>query len=147
MSISLREQFGDDADFVKEVLLIFSSIDPVTGENKRDARIVSIGRRVTGDELRNEGMARAQVAQEAHCPGWGEVALNAVKEFVKSHSGQFQAEDIRTWARNVPQAPNLRAWGNVMVRAAKEGIIKHAGYERVNNPMAHGTPASSWQAA
>jgi hypothetical protein len=151
MSISLREQFGDDAEWVKEILLMFSSVDPVTGVSKRDARIVSIGPEATCQELRDMGMARAQMAQDGRSPGWGDIAFNAVRKFCKEHpTARFKTEVVRIWAEEIEYivpARNLRAWGPVILKAAREGLIRAVGYEKTNNPTAHNTPATLWAVA
>lgn len=135
--ISLKETFGDDAEEVKAILMMFGG---------PDAEIINVGRRVTGCSLARFGADQAERHANETAPGWGDKAFEALCAFVKQHTGKFQAEDVRVWARHVPPAPSLRAWGNVMVRAAKEGLIKAVGYERVNNPLAHSTPATVWTA-
>jgi hypothetical protein len=135
--ISLKDTFGDDAEEVKAVLMMFGG---------QDAEIISTGHRVTGSELARSGAAKAMRHANETAVGWSDKAFDALMAFVAQNRGRFQAEDVRNWARHVPPAPNLRAWGNVMVRAAKEGLIKAVGYERVNNPLAHSTPATVWSA-
>lgn len=109
--------------------------------------IIRVERR-TGAELAKAGMERAAIGAEIDCPGWGDMALNAVREFIKHHSGRFQAEDVRAFAKNLPPAPNLRAWGNVMVKAARKGLIRNTGEtEQVKNPLAHNANAAVWQIA
>jgi hypothetical protein len=111
---------------------------------------------MTGDELAKDGAARAEknandkvfATIELGRPlRWSEMAMSALCKFIMTHTGKFQAEDVRNWAVNVPAAPSLRAWGAIMAKASRMGLIKHAGYERVNNPLAHATPASVWIAA
>lgn len=141
MPISLNQTYGPDAEEIKGYLLLFSS------PGKRDAEIVNIGHRATGEELKAEGMARAEEHANEVCHEWSESALEAVKKFIKHHTGAFKAEDVRAWAKFVPPAPSLRAWGSVFLKAARAGLIKQVGYAKVDNPLAHSTPVNLWVAA
>ena len=141
--LSLSETFQEDAAEVKSVLMLFGG---------QDAKIIKAGRRKTGAELAVHGAEQAADHAEQVAPGWGDAAFRAVKEFsahVKACGDlarTFKAEDVRSWARHVPPAPSLRAWGAVMLKAARAGIIRQTGYAKVNNPLAHSTPAALWEA-
>jgi len=136
--ISLSKQYGEDAQEMKDVLTLFSS------PGCRDAEIIKTGYRVTGSDLAIAGAAQAERHANETAPGWSDRAFEALCAFVQQHTGKFQAEDVRNWAQHVPPAPSNRAWGSVILKAAKAGIIKAVGYERVNNPQAHATPATVW---
>lgn len=120
-----------DMDIVKPSMRMFNGT------------IVNTVRR-TAEEMRSAGIAKAEESAEVFCPNWGQIALDAVREFIEKHSGNFQAEDIRMWAKQVPPAPSARAWGSVMLKAARMGLIRSVGYATVDNPLAHGTPATLW---
>jgi hypothetical protein len=138
--ISLSKQYGEDAEEVKAVLMMFGGLD---------AEIVSIGRRATGPDMARAGAAQAERHANETAPGWSDKAFEALCEFVRriGPGRKFQAEDVRMFA-NVPPAPSLRAWGNIMVRAAKAGIIRNTGItEKVNNATAHSANASVWVVA
>jgi hypothetical protein len=135
MKVSLKETFGEDAEEVKAWLMEIGG---------QQAEVINTGRRVTGPELARAGAAQAERHANETAPGWSDKAFAALCAFVQQHTGKFQAEDVRNWAQHVPPAPSLRAWGSVMMKAAKTGIIRAVGYERVNNPRAHSTPATTW---
>lgn len=138
--LSLSEVFGEDAQEVKSVLLMFSS------PGKRDAEIVRPGRLKTARELAMDGMNQAEEHAEEQIPGWGSMAMDALKLFIKDHSGPFMAEQVRSVAQlsGLPVPCHERAWGAVLTRAAKNGLIKAIGYGKTSNPNAHSTPATLW---
>lgn len=138
MAISLKEAFGDDAQEVKNILIMFSS----RGQN--DAQIVSY-RTLSGSELADRGIQKSEDHANQIDLKWSEKAMSALCRFVVTHKGRFQAEDVRKFAVHVPHPPSLRAWGGIMVKAARLGLIRSVGYEKVNNPLAHGTPAAVWE--
>ena len=138
--ISLSKQYGEDAEEMKAILTLFSS------PGRRDAEITNVGRRKTGAELAVCGAEQAADHAEQVAPGWREMALQAVREFIKQHNGAFLAEDVRTWARHIPPVPSERAWGSVMLRASRLGLIINTGETRkVKNATAHSANASVWK--
>jgi len=55
-------------------------------------------------------------------------------------------EDVRISSEGIIEIPpSNRAWGGVIVRAVKSGLIKRIGFQNVNNPKAHKTPATLWE--
>lgn len=146
--ISLKETFGEDAEEMKNALILFATRE---GDSpKYDAEVINTGRRVTGPGLARAGAAQAERHANETAPGWSDKAFEALCEFVQriGPGKKFQAEDVRMYDSRVPPAPSLRAWGNVMVRAAREGIIRNTGMtEKVNNATAHSANASLWVAA
>lgn len=146
--ISLSQTFQDDAAEMKGILTMFSSVDRKTEKSLRDAEIMNVGRRKTGAELAVRGAEQAADHADEMAPGWREMALQAVRDFVKHHHGVFQAEDVRTWARHIPPVPSERAWGSVMLRASRLGLIINTGETRkVKNATAHSANASVWRMA
>jgi hypothetical protein len=139
--ISLSASFGEDAQEMTDVMTLLSS------SGRHDAQIISFGKPKTGEELARAGMEQAAENADRSWGNWGDMALTAVKEFIRHHSGRFQAEDIRIWARQVPPAPSLRAWGSVFLKASRLGIIKQVGYAQVDNPLAHRANAAVWEVA
>ena len=140
--INLSQTYGEDAAAVKDILMMFSS------PGKRDAEIVHIGQRKTGAELRDEGMALAMDHAEQACPGWGRIALDAVREFCRKHKGQeFQAEDVRDEIV-IPPPPSERSWGPVMTNVKRLRIAFDTGRTApVKNPTARCANAAVWIAA
>ena len=138
--ISLSRQYGEDSQEMMEILTMFSS------PGRRDAEIINLGRRKTGAELAVQGAEQAADHAEQAAPGWREMALQAVREFIKQHQGVFQAEDVRTYAKAVPPAPSLRAWGSVMLTASRIGLIRNTGQTaKVSNPVAHMANSALWE--
>ena len=77
---------------------------------------------------REQGIARVQENMEMACPGWTDIALNAVIEFAKSHE-HFLTEEVREYCHEfVPEPRDARAWGAVIRRAVKTNIIVRSGY-------------------
>ena len=101
-----------------------------------------------GNELRDRGMQLSLFNVQSKSPDWKKLAMAALENYILNHPGEkFQTEDVRGWAYGygLPEPPNRRAWGGVMVSAKRRGIIQFVGYENVDNPLAHSTPASVWR--
>ena len=103
-----------------------------------------------GDKLRDKGIQLSLFNAEMTHFDWKSNALKCLQEYIKLNPGEkFQAEDVRQFAykNGLPKPPSHRAWGGIMVGAKKSGIIRFVGYENVDNPKAHSTPASVWRSA
>lgn len=102
----------------------------------------------TGADLRDDGISRAVTNAEDRTPGWSEMALCLLSEFLSSKKTSFLAEEYRLFARakGLPKPPHDRAFGAIFVTAARRGMITRVGYEATTNPKAHRTPASLWRA-
>jgi hypothetical protein len=101
-----------------------------------------------GNRLKKAGMQLSLFNAEINDPGWKDKALVSLTKFIfKFPDLQFQTEDVRAWAyRNgLPEPPNHRAWGGIISSAKRKGIIAFVGYENVDNPNAHCTPAAVWK--
>ena len=98
------------------------------------------------ETLRNLGISKALESAEKKSPGWNDTAFLALKDFVRRRRTPFLIEEVREWAREVPNPPSKRAWGAVAVRAARAGIIEKAGFMLTTSPKSHRTPATLWQA-
>jgi len=97
--------------------------------------------------LRDIGISMAADAADAQNPLWQHRAMDALIEFLKTHTSEFMTEDFRNWAETthgLPVPPTGRAYGAVMTSAFKNKLINHNGYGRTCNPLAHRTPASVW---
>jgi 5'-3' exonuclease len=90
-----------------------------------------------------EGIKKAIDNAELKCPGWKDQAIQFVKNYPIT---KFMAEDVRVWAykNGLSKPPNDRAWGAVLRECVKLRVVSHIGYQKVDNPKAHGTPASLW---
>ena len=95
---------------------------------------------------RDSGMKRATDHADSVNAGWSDEAYKLLKQFVKDQYGEFQAEDLRSYAALIdfPLPPHNRAWGSIMVRGARAGIIKRVGYAPVKNVRAHRANATVW---
>ena len=100
----------------------------------------------TGQELKREGIKKAETHANSVHKDWGERADKFLEIYAKCHR-RFMAEDVRVEAEiaEIPIPPSLRAWGGVIQRAKIKGIIVHDGYGQVKNPKAHQANASIWR--
>ena len=101
-----------------------------------------------GNLLRDQGMQLALFGAENRIPDWQNKAIHYLKLYISAYpSSKFQAEDVRLWAykKGLERPPNDRAWGSVIARAKKMQLIIFDGYENVDNPTAHSTPAAVWK--
>ena len=128
--ISLSQTYGEDAEEVKTALLLFSS------PGKRDAEIVSIGKRI-------EGMRIATDHANSLCDGWSRMAFEALKEFIKHHRGTFTTKQVRDWAVQIPTM-KAAAWGSVVSSAKKAGLIKQAGWVDTDDASPHARQSIQW---
>ncbi len=104
---------------------------------------------LSGSALRDAGIQRAIDHANSIDNSWSDRALEMLRCYLLLVGGQFQAEDIRAFAktRGLNDAAHSRAWGGVIVRAKNLGLIRFVGYKNVSNPKAHATPAAIWTAA
>jgi hypothetical protein len=99
----------------------------------------------TGQQLRDEGMQKAEDNANQKTPEWSWYAYKFLLSFIRNHN-TFMVEEVRESAKGIiPEPPSKRAWGGIVVRAAKNGFIERAGYGKVKNPKAHCTPATLWR--
>lgn len=89
-----------------------------------------------GKSLKDEGMQRAADGAEGQHPGWCDMALEAFREYAKTHN-QFTTEQVRTAMRQLPAPKELRAWGHVARRACKEAIVRKVGMVQAQSPTVH----------
>lgn len=101
---------------------------------------------VSGREARDAGIERALDSAERKVSGWSDIAYGYLLEYL-CHTRRFQVEDFRAWAyrTGLEAPPSERAFGGVILAAKRAGKVRFAGYESVNNPRAHATPASVWE--
>jgi len=100
-----------------------------------------------GVTLRDKGIRMAiEHAEDLH-EGWQGKALEFLEGFVKENRGRkFSGEMVRLTAKGVLEdPPSLRAWGSILLYGARRGWIKQVGWIRVENPLAHRTPAALWE--
>lgn len=99
------------------------------------------------ERLKEQGIQMAVDHANSVEPGWSEKAYQLLNEFLLINTGEFMAEDVRSYAAvidfEIP--PSSRAWGGVIQRAAKSGIIKQVGFGKTKNVKAHRTPAAIWK--
>lgn len=75
-------------------------------------------------------MSRAEGHAERVEPGWRELALVSLEQFLAGHDGSFLTEQFIEWSRKngVEQPPDDRAWGPVITRAFRRRIIERVGF-------------------
>lgn len=100
---------------------------------------------LTGQQLRDQGIAKAVNHAEKENPNWKEKAFQFLCDYIKGHS-EFMIEEVREASEGiVPIAPSSRAWGSIAVRAARSGLITRTGYRSVKNARAHCAIVSVWK--
>ena len=92
----------------------------------------------------------ADHAEEVH-QDWGELALDAVRQFadgVRGTNAWFTSEDVRSSeaGQAVPTPPHLRAWGAVFQRAARERLIEKVGVTQSVAAHCHLAYVAKWRA-
>jgi hypothetical protein len=99
----------------------------------------------SGEILRDKGIARAVKHAEDTNHEWSKKALDFLYLYARTHN-RFSGEMVRQEAgKMVPTPPSLRAWGSVLLQGSRRGWIKQVGFIKVNNPLAHKTPATLWE--
>ena len=83
---------------------------------------------VRASQRATAGMERVRDAVEAECPGWMDVALDAVRRFAAVQSvGLFTAEGMRSViGAELPPTTRLRVWGPLIKKAIAAGYIVHS---------------------
>ena len=101
-----------------------------------------------GEQLRDDGIARALAHADDVTPTWATVAAGYLALFARRKT-EFMAEDVRAHAEShgfaVP--PDCRAWGKVVREAARAGLIVRTGYAPNKDPKCHCSPKSVWRGA
>lgn len=84
----------------------------------------------TGEQLREEGVARADRATD---PEWRDAADTMIRVLARN-GVEFTAEEVRAW---VGDPPNPNAWGGRFLTAIKQGVIRRIGYRPAKRKEAH----------
>lgn len=117
---------------------------PPRGEPVADGQqsLLGVIAPTTGEQLRDEGMARADQAAD---PDWKDAAWRAI--VVLANSGdEFTADDVWERVGFAPSEP--RALGPLLVKAAKTGMIRNTGRRRNSRrPEHHAFPCAIWEPA
>ena len=103
----------------------------------------------TGEQLRDQGIERAEKGANRTDPEWSEKAFNYLTQYITKDE-PFTTEDLRTAAmeeNKVPDNVNPKAWGAIITKAVKAGIIVRVGYGRAKNPKSHKGINSIWRKA
>lgn len=108
----------------------------------------------TGDQLADEGIARAESSADAAAAkggqeAWTERAHRELEAFCACHRGQlFAIEDVRLWAeaRGLPTPPEPRAWGGTARWGKHRKLIEPAGYAKSRVPNKHSCPVQQYRA-
>ena len=84
---------------------------------------------VRASQRATAGMERVRDAVEAECPGWMDVALDAVRRFAAVQSVElFTAEAMRSViGAELPPTTRLRVWGPLVKKAIAAGYIAPTG--------------------
>lgn len=98
----------------------------------------------SGEDLRDEGMARAITHADNVNEKWSDLAYDFLRRYIRTHAF-FMAEDVREASKGtIPEPPHNRAWGGIVRRAATEGLIVGCGIRKVKNPTSHCANAAVW---
>lgn len=103
---------------------------------------------------RVDGHTAAQLALDlanrVHAAGgqsWGELAIEALRQFLAITPTGFLAEEVRDFAhaRGLPKPPDGRSWGGVILVAARRGLIRKTGaYRPQRSAGCHAAPKPVW---
>jgi len=96
---------------------------------------------------RDAGIDKAVTHADNEIPDWSRKAyMFLIDKYLKNNDGEFQCEDVRSYAALVdfPLPPHARAWGGIIAKAAKDGFIQHTGIGPVRNAKAHRANAAIW---
>lgn len=101
---------------------------------------------MTGSELRDEGIRRAEGHAERVEPGWLEHAVEYVRDYARLHP-ELTSEKARQYAERcgLPEPPDKRSWGGVMLRALRAGVVEKIGWTTADDPLVHNNPVSLWR--
>lgn len=100
---------------------------------------------LSGKELKDSGILKAEINANRVNPGWSEQAYDYLKIFIRHRRTPFTIESFRASLKSyLPDPPSLRAFGALAVRAKREGLIKRVGFVQVENPKAHQANANLW---
>lgn len=85
---------------------------------------------------RDKGIQKALKSACEVDKDWPEKAYAKLKEFLGEHIGEFQGEDVRSFAAmddDFPQPKSERAWGGILLKAIHENLIRKIGIRSVKN--------------
>lgn len=94
------------------------------------------------EELRDEGMARADAAQPQEWRG----LVDAVIETLAATGEPFTADDVSALTGDSPTG-SRGAMGARVQYAARRGVIVRVGYVPSKRPSVHAHPVTLWQGA
>ena len=99
----------------------------------------------TGEQLRDDGIIRAEDHADATSPAWSERAYQLLLKYIQ-HGREFRNEQFVEWAegQGLSTPPTKRAFGAIVVRAAREGVIVRLRIDTAHNPSAHRGFISVW---
>lgn len=99
------------------------------------------GQLALGEELKADGMARAEASTD---PWWRACAMQALEH--EARTGRvFQSYDLvlRYGLPEPPSGPN--AWGSLLGSAAKAGLIEAVGYAPSSRPTTAKSAVRTWR--
>ena len=101
------------------------------------------------EDAKRIGMLLSEDNANLRTPGWSDMAMGFLMDFLDTRTDSFLAEEVRAYAsdRGLDAPPSNRAWGGVMARASRNGLIRSVGFALTSNPLAHNTPATLWEKA
>jgi len=100
----------------------------------------------TGDELRDEGIAKCEQHANAVDANWSDKAFEFLKEYI-TNVNEFKCENVRfASAGIIPEAINKRVWGAIILRASRLGLIRKISTGPVTDPGSHCANAGTWVA-
>lgn len=146
--LSKQWRWGDRKMWPYKVWLseINAQIGRLGGTKNRDVNTPDLfAPQPTGQQLRDEGMARAVDHADEVVPAWSEGALDYVKA-VAATEHEVTAEKVRQYAmaRGFVEPPDRRAWGAVMIRAAKVGVLTKGPWTEATDPKVHRNAVRLW---
>jgi hypothetical protein len=98
-----------------------------------------------------QGMTASAANAERVSPGWGDDALEYLREFVSVAQlcgvRRFVAPDVRHWAyaTGLEVPPSNRAWGGVLARAGRLGVIRRCGFRQYGDETMNTQAVIEWE--
>ena len=89
----------------------------------------------TGQELKEEGMARVEAKENRLDPTFLADGLEQYAIFYYLTAGTYTSEDVREAIGREPHAP--QCWSALAGAAYRAGLINHVGYDKMKKPSSH----------
>lgn len=100
---------------------------------------------LSGEQLRDEGIARAEDNADSKSPAWSERAYAMLLQFIK-HGREFRNEEFVEWAeaKGLSKPPTSKAYAAIVLRAKRQGQIVAERIDKATKPTSHSGYCTVW---